>query len=88
MTQATLGREDCTVYVYECPRCGDRCWDSENLEEREGSAWYFCDCSPRDDEEFVMQLAGEFSFNRFTDMEEDLIRREYEAVGAPRQALG
>ncbi len=30
------------MYVYECRNCGNRCWDTEDLEEKEGGLRYFC----------------------------------------------
>ncbi|MFC4989644.1 hypothetical protein [Saliphagus infecundisoli] len=54
------------MYVYECQNCENRCWDTENIEEQEGSLLYLCpQCETPEGGEFVMQIVDEFTFNPF-----------------------
>lgn len=56
-----------TMYVYECRNCGNRCWDTENLEEGDGNLVYVCPlCETPEGGEFVMQIVDEFPFNPFS----------------------
>ena len=55
------------MYVYECPRCANRCWDTDNLDEQEGSLRYFCPlCETADGRAFVMEVVDSFTFNPFS----------------------
>lgn len=53
-----------TMYVYECPRCEARHWDSVNLEETDGALTVICSvCEEPDGTGYVMQLVDEFEYN-------------------------
>ena len=55
------------MYIYECPRCENRCWDTEQLEEAEGNLVYVCLlCETPEGGEFMMQLVDSFEFNPFS----------------------
>lgn len=55
------------MYISECRNCGNRCWDTENLEEQEGGLVYVCpQCATPEGGEFVMQVVDEFTFNPFS----------------------